>query len=233
MIRTRSIAFVVLVGAFVAITILVMSGITFGFDDAVSKYFKSLQGNESTDAVIVVLTTLGDATTLFLFGVIILIIRRTRKVGLVFLFALVALVILVMELKPVVGRELPPYGFESSLEWLNDFSLEQDSFAPFAAGFSYPSGHASRATALAFIVGFAVYNKSKMAGYAMWAFPVVIGITRLYLMQHYPTDILAGIMFGAIISVILANAMKLEQPFSLSRFKGKEGSKATDGTLQS
>jgi hypothetical protein len=40
-------------------------------------------------------------------------------------------------------------------------------------------------------------------------------------------------MFGAIISVILANAMKLEQPFSLSRFKGKEGSKATDGTLQS
>ena len=233
MIRTRSIAFVALVGTFVAFTILVMSGITFATDDAVSRFFKSLQGNESVDAIIVVLTTFGDVTTLFVFGIIIMIIRRTRKVGMVFLFALVALVILVMELKPVVGRELPPYGFESSLEWLNDFSLEKDSFAPFAADYSYPSGHAARATALAFIVGFAIYNKSKIAGYAMWAFPVVIGITRLYLMQHYPTDVVAGIMLGTIVSVLLANAMKLDQPFSMSRFKGGEGSKAPDGALQS
>jgi undecaprenyl-diphosphatase len=151
----------------------------------------------------------------------------------VFLIALVVLVVLVMYLKPVIGRELPPYGFETSLEWLEDFSLEKDSFAPFAADYSYPSGHASRAAALAFIVGFAVYNKSKIAGYAMWAFPVAIGITRLYLMQHYPTDVIAGIMFGTIVSVVLANAMKLDQPFFMSRFKGGEGSKATDGALQS
>jgi membrane-associated phospholipid phosphatase len=41
-------------------------------------------------------------------------------------------------------------------------------------------------------------------------------------MQHYPTDIVGGILFGVIISVILSNAMKLEQPFSMSRFKGKD-----------
>ena len=233
MIKTRSISFVVLVGVFVAFTILVMSGITFEADDAVSRYFKSLQGNESADTVIVILTTFGDVITLFIFGIIITIIRRTRKVGMVFLIALVVLVVLIMYLKPVIGRELPPYGFETSLEWLKEFSLERDSYAPFAADFSYPSGHASRATALAFIVGFALYNKSKIAGYAMWAFPVIIGITRLYLMQHYPTDVVAGIMFGTIVSVVLANAMKLDQPFSMSRFKGGEGSKATDGALQS
>lgn len=223
----------VLVGAFVGFTVLVASGMTFAADDAVSRYFKSLQGNESADAVIVVLTTLGDVSTLFIFGIVITIIRRTRKVGMVFLIALVVLVVLVMYLKPVIGRELPPYMFETSLEWLEDFSLERDSFAPIAADYSYPSGHASRAAALAFIVGFALYNKSRIAGYALWAFPVVIGITRLYLMQHYPTDVVAGIMFGTIISIVLANAMKLDQPFFMSRFKGGEGSKTTDGAMQS
>jgi membrane-associated phospholipid phosphatase len=41
-------------------------------------------------------------------------------------------------------------------------------------------------------------------------------------MQHYPTDIIGGILFGVIVSAILSNAMKLEQPFFMSRFKGKK-----------
>ena len=146
--------------------------------------------------------------------------------------AMVVLVVLIMYLKPVIGREVPTYGFEPSVPLLEDFSLENDSLAPIAAGFSYPSGHASRAAAVAFIVGFAVYNKSRLAGYAMWAFPVVIGITRLYVMQHYPTDIIAGILFGTIVSIVLANAMKLDQPFFMSRFKGREDSKATGDARQ-
>jgi undecaprenyl-diphosphatase len=121
-----------------------------------------------------------------------------------------------------VGREIPPYTFEPALELPDNFRLENDSLAPFAAGLSYPSGHAARATALAFIIGFAIYNKSRKAGYAIWAFPVIIGITRLYVMQHYPTDIIGGFLFGGMVSVVLTNAMKLDQPFFMSRFKGKE-----------
>ena len=232
MIRTRSIPFVILVAAFAALTALVASGATLAVDDAASRYFKTLQGDPSTDVTMVVLTSFGDVSTLFIFGIIITIIRRTRKVGMVFLIAMVVLVVLIMYLKPVIGREVPPYGFEPSVPLLEDFSLENDSLAPIAAGFSYPSGHASRAAAVAFIVGFAVYNKSRLAGYAMWAFPVVIGITRLYVMQHYPTDIIAGILFGTIVSIVLANAMKMDQPFFMSRFKGREDSKATGDARQ-
>jgi undecaprenyl-diphosphatase len=170
----------------------------------------------------IVITSLGDVTTLFIVGIVLTIIRRTRKVGMIFLIALVVLVVLVMYMKPLVGREIPVYGFEPASELPENFSLENDSFAPIAAGFSYPSGHASRATAFAFIVGYAVYNKSKNMGYAIWAFPVIIGITRIYVMQHYPTDIIGGFMLGALVSVVLSNAMKLDEPFSLSRLKGKE-----------
>lgn len=222
MIRTRSMHFVALVAAFVAFSAVVASGITFGADDAASRYFKSTHGNAGLDAALIAITSMGDVTTLFILGIILTIIRRTRKAGMIFLIALIAIVVLVMYIKPLAGREIPPYTFEPALELPENFSLENDSIAPFAAGFSYPSGHASRATALAFIVGFAIYNKSWKAGYALWAFPVIIGITRLYFMQHYPTDIIGGFLLGGMVSVVLANAMKLDQQFSMSRIKGKE-----------
>jgi undecaprenyl-diphosphatase len=222
MIRTRSMHFVVLVVAFVVFSAVVASGVTYGADDAAIHYFKSTQGNAGVDAVMITITSMGDVVTTFIFGIIITIIRRTRKAGMIFLIALVVVVVLVMYIKPVVGRQIPPYPFEPTLQLPKDFSIENDSLAPFAAALSYPSGHAARATALAFIIGFAVYQKSRKAGYVMWAFPVIIGISRLYVMQHYPTDIIGGFLFGGMVSVVLANAMKLDQPFFMSRFKGKE-----------
>jgi undecaprenyl-diphosphatase len=217
--------FVVLVAAFTVFSAIVASGVTSGADDAASRYFKSIQGNAAVDTVMIVITTMGDVSTLFLVGIVLTIIRRTRKAGMIFLIALIVIVVLVMYMKPLIGRENPPYGFEPALGLPANFSLENDSLAPFAAGFSYPSGHASRTTAFAFIIGFLLYQKSRKAGYAIWALPVVVGITRLYVMQHYPTDLIGGFLFGGMVSVVLANAMKLEEPFSMSRIKGKEDSK--------
>jgi undecaprenyl-diphosphatase len=222
MIRTRSMYFIVLVSAFIVLSVLVASGATSEADDAASRYFKSLQGNPRVDMAIIVITSLGDVTTLFVLGIVLTIIRRTRKAGMIFLIALVVIVVLVMYIKPLIGRDIPPYGFEPAVQLPQNFSLESDSLAPFAAGFSYPSGHASRATALAFITGYAIYNRSRKIGYVIWAFPVIIGITRLYVMQHYPTDIIGGFIFGGLVSVVLSNAMKLDEPFFLSRIKGKE-----------
>jgi undecaprenyl-diphosphatase len=222
MIRTRSMHFVALVIAFIAFSALVASGATFAVDDAANRYFKSSHGNANLDAVMIIITSMGDVTTLFILGIILTMIRRTRKAGMIFLIALIVIVVLVMYLKPLIGRQIPPYTFEPALQLPAEFSLENDSLAPFAAGFGYPSGHASRATALAFIIGFGIYQKSRKAGYVIWAFPVIIGITRLYVMQHYPTDIIGGFLLGGIVSVVLANAMRLEQPFFMSRFKGKE-----------
>jgi undecaprenyl-diphosphatase len=213
--------FVALVVAFVVSGAVVVSGVTYGADNAASRYFKSLQGNPAVDAVMITISSMGDVTTLFILGIILTIIRRTRKVGMIFLIALVVVVIVVMYIKPLVGRQNPPYGFEPALNLPKDF-IEKDSLAPFAAGFSYPSGHAARTTALVFIVGFAIYQKSRKASYAFWIFPVIVGISRLYVMQHYPTDIIGGFLLGGLVSVPLANAMKLDQPFFMSRFKGKE-----------
>jgi len=222
MIRTRSMQFVALVIMFVAFSAVIASGVTNGADDAASRYFKSTQGNAGLDAVMITITSMGDVVTMFIFGIIITVIRRTRKAGMIFMIALVTLVILVTYIKPLIGREIPSYTFEPALQLPENFTIENDSIVPFAAGLSYPSGHAARATALAFIMGFVVYQKSKKASYVLCAFPIIIGITRLYVMQHYPTDIVGGFLLGGMVSVVLANAMKLDQPFSMSRIKGKE-----------
>ncbi len=218
----RSTTFAAFVAAFVVFSAIVASGATAGIDDAVNSYAHSIQGNPATDALMLGITTSGDISTLFLFAIIITVIRRTRKAGMIFLIAIVALAILTMYMKPFLGRAIPPYQFEPAIELPENFNIETDSLAPFAAGFSYPSGHASRATALAFLVGYLLYRKARWAGFAVWAFPVIIGISRVYVQQHYPMDLVGGFLIGVIISAVLSSAMKIQQPFQLSRFKGKE-----------
>jgi undecaprenyl-diphosphatase len=230
MFRTRSFQFVAFLAAFVVFSAVVASGATNVIDEPVNKYAKSIEGNPGLDAVMIAITTMGDVATLLLFAIAITIVRRTRKAGMIFLISIVALAIAVMYLKPFVGRTAPPYEFVPAVKLPENFGIESDSLAPFAAAFSYPSGHVSRATALAFIVGYLLYRKSRVAGYAIWAFPIVIGITRVYVQQHFPTDLIGGFLIGMIISVVLSNSMKLWQPFQLSRFKGKEdeeGAKAS------
>lgn len=218
----RTNKFAAFVAAFIVFSAVVASGATAGIDDPVNRYALSIQGNPALDTIMIAITTAGDVSTLFLFGIVITIIRRTRKAGMIFLIAIVALAIGTMYMKPFLGRAIPPYVFAPGIELPENFNLETDSLAPFAAGFSYPSGHASRATALAFIVGYLLYRKARWAGFAVWAFPVLTGISRVYVQQHYPMDVIGGFLIGVIISAVLSSTMKIQQPFIMSRFKGKE-----------
>ncbi|MEO9321378.1 MAG: phosphatase PAP2 family protein [Nitrososphaera sp.] len=220
--KVRTGRFFLLLASFAVLGALVGLGVTSVPDDAASRYFKSIEGNPNLDIAMVAITTTGDASFLVVVGIVLTVIRRTRKAGMVFLIAIVVIAVTVMYIKPLVGRAVPPYDYQPAIK-LPSGTIESDSLAPFAAGFSFPSGHAARATALAFILGFAAYQRSHKVAYAIWAFPVIIGITRVYLLQHYPSDIVGGMIFGFIISVVLARTMKLEQPFSMNRFKKSEG----------
>lgn len=220
--KVRSFEYLALIVAFVILTALVASGLTANFDKTISLHVKSLQGNERLDTAIIAITSFGDVTTVVIIGVILTIIRRTRKVGLIFLITIVFVAIAVMYSKPIIGRQAPNYGFQTSLHLPKYFALEDDSVAPFARGYSYPSNHIAVITTLAFIVGFAIERKSRVLGILIWALPVLIAFTKLYVMQHYFTDLIGGFLLGLIISIFMSNMMHLDQPFLMSRFKGKE-----------
>lgn len=72
-----------------------------------------------------------------------------------------------------------------------------------AAGYSFPSGHAMAGICfylfLAFMISLAFKKTShKIITYVIaCCFILIIGISRIYLGVHYPSDVLAGYTFGA------------------------------------
>jgi membrane-associated phospholipid phosphatase len=75
-------------------------------------------------------------------------------------------------------------------------------FAPFTgteAYFSFPSAHSVTAFALAFAVG-AVWPRARIA---LFAYAVMIGATRLLLLAHHPSDVVAGAVIGLIGAIVV------------------------------
>jgi undecaprenyl-diphosphatase len=57
---------------------------------------------------------------------------------------------------------------------------------------SFPSDHA----AAAFAIAFAVFALSRWAGAGFLVFAAMIGLSRIALGEHYPSDVLAGMVVG-------------------------------------
>ncbi len=105
-----------------------------------------------------------------------------------FLFLAVLFPVLVGELiKWSVGRGRPFVGGADSVFHFSHFAGTQ-------AYSSFPSGHSITACALAFAVA-AVWPRAKGAAIA---YAVVIVATRLVLLAHHPSDVVAGALVGVI-----------------------------------
>jgi membrane-associated phospholipid phosphatase len=105
-----------------------------------------------------------------------------------FLFVAVLVPVLIGEaIKWSVGRGRPFVGGDA-----NVFNFSH--FAGTAAYSSFPSGHAITAAALAFGVS-ALWPKARPA---MVVYVLVILATRLVLLAHHPSDVVAGALVGVI-----------------------------------
>jgi undecaprenyl-diphosphatase len=105
-----------------------------------------------------------------------------------FIFLAVLVPVLAGELiKWVVGRGRPFVGGKA-----NAFNFHP--FTGTEAYFSFPSGHAITAFALAFAVS-AVWPRSRPA---MIAYAILIALSRLVLLAHHPSDVVAGALIGVV-----------------------------------
>ncbi|HEX3022645.1 MAG TPA: phosphatase PAP2 family protein [Lachnospiraceae bacterium] len=135
------------------------------------------------------ITTLGDNGAIWIILTIILLcMKRTRKVGILSIIALLcALLIDNILLKNIVAR-IRPYEVIENLHIL--IARQSD--------YSFPSGHTGSSFAAAVVF---LQALPKKVGIPTIILALLIGISRLYVGVHYPSDVICGALIGIAIGV--------------------------------
>ena len=214
-IRSRS--FVLLTILFLILTAIVYSGLTESFDQSVILFFSENVGNPTLDIVMQYVTETGDAFTMLMFGILLLIIPKTRRVGITLMILIVISTLLTGYIKCGIDRDRPDfeYGGEPF-----PVPISQDTFALFCEGgynASYPSGHAARSMIFGIILGYALSERFPRGAYLMLMYPVIVSLSRLYVLQHYPMDVIGGIVIGIMLAGVMAQRTKLYKIFDKSK----------------
>ncbi len=154
-------------------------------------FLLSIQNMHSAplDVIMKIFTYLGEAGILWIaISLVLAIVPKTRKCGFTMMFAMAVTFILGnLVFKNLIARGRPC--------WINE-SVEMLIKRPH--DFSFPSGHTMNGITASLCIFF-YYHK---AGIGAIVVACIIAFSRMYLFVHWPTDILAGILLGAVDAVI-------------------------------
>lgn len=124
-------------------------------------------------------------------GILLILMHRARPGCSVIASVILAYAVVDIVLKPVICRDRP-------------FQVEDlDVLGALPATWSFPSGHT--ASAFAGAVSLMIYDKR--IGVPAFAFAAAVGVSRMYLCVHWPTDVLAGAVIGASAAVLVHMAI--------------------------
>ena len=123
-----------------------------------------------------------------------------KKIGLYFVTSLVSCVVL----GNIVIRRRPYFDHEE-IRCLKPRSNKGDPYDIAIQGFSFPSGHSTNSVATYAAMGHNVKNKILKA--VFYLLPVLIGLSRVVLGVHYPTDVLAGYAIAGL-AILLISCVK-------------------------
>ena len=210
----RSRPFILLTILFLVCTLVALSGSTFEAEKQFMTNIQKSAGNPSVDYAIWLLTESGNVFVMLPFSIILLIIRKTRRIGMILLILLVVSSILTGYLKCGVDRDRP------FLDWLGSelpFEVEPDSFSLFCEGRSwtagFPSGHAARSAMFAFVLVYVLSEKFPRGVHLIWLYPILMSFSRIYVLQHYPLDVIGGSILGILLAGYVSKRLKLDELF--------------------
>ncbi len=159
-------------------------------DLSILRFMESLH-NPITDFFFSAITWLGDDGKIWIgIALILLFIPKHRKTGIFMIAGLITFHIICNSiLKDLIGRPRP---FMLVPELLNSIPDAVD----IPSSYSMPSGHTMMSFVCAEILGKNI-PKMKIPAYIM---AVLMGLSRIYLLVHYPTDVIVGAILGVLLA---------------------------------
>lgn len=187
----------------IVITINVKNGKILELDLNIYKFFSENIINDKLTPIVKVITHVGGAKIVFVLTVLAIILIKGLKNKLFLLAGVVGTAGLNVVLKHIVQRERPN---------INRLIPEK--------GYSFPSGHSMMSMAFYGMLIFLIFKYVKNTA-LKWTLIVIltillstIGITRIYLGVHYPSDVIGGFVVSLTYLFILTeiyNKVKIEE----------------------
>lgn len=156
----------------------------FALDGAILMWIQEFVRNDILTPFFVAVTRLGDKGFIWiLISLLLLCFKKTREAGVTAILALLlCLLVINLTLKNLIARPRPFDMIEGLIPLIER-----------PRDFSFPSGHSASSFAAAVVF----WKKfPRRGGFWMFFLAALIGISRLYVGVHYPSDVLAGIALG-------------------------------------
>jgi undecaprenyl-diphosphatase len=183
---------------------LALSSLIHDFDAFFLQRLYGGPGGGVLTAAMVAITTLGGGWGML--GLVPLMAwPRTRRFSVTLTVVLAAVAAVVFALKPLVGRVRPCFcvpGIHAVCQHPMDYS--------------FPSGHTAGSFAFAAFVATWAYLNRLPSGWLMSAgailFAAAVGVSRIYLGVHFPSDVLGGAPLGIALGVAGAFSFRPDAP---------------------
>ena len=142
-------------------------------------------------------------------GLLLLLPKKTRKTGLCVIVAIIISTLITnVTLKPMVARPRPFVSYDYVNEWWQFVGSSKES------DLSFPSGHVTIITSslTAFCYASSEWVKKKWHSWAPCGTMIILMcISRMYLMMHYPTDVIGGLIVGLVSATFAWLIIRLAQ----------------------
>ena len=179
----------------------------YGFDTAIYTFFGSLQCS-FMNVIMNFITLFGSAQAFIIYlilGMALCFSKKTRKYGITALFALaIGFLVTNYTIKPWVARPRPYVGLVDTPYWEIYREFYEFAGCHTSADPSFPSGHTTTAFELAVSMSMllGLEEKKKWPAIPLMIFAFLVGISRIYVMVHYPTDVIVGMVIGTLAGVV-------------------------------